>query len=105
MYKIEFPDYDDILRIPKGFKDCSYHNDICPNVSKIYSREETEIRFTIWQDYINLDKREYYDSKRFAFQIEVNSELIFEYKTDVWEEIEKLLPCLIEMYGWKEETK
>lgn len=105
LYRTEFPDYDDVLRIPKGFVDCSYHNDICPHVSQYYRNEETELMINIWQDYVDPDKREYSDYPRFIFSIEINGDVIFECKTDVWEEIEKLLPCLLKPYGWKNELE
>ena len=35
MYKDEFPNYDDVLYIPSGFIDDSWHNDACPRATKI----------------------------------------------------------------------
>ena len=49
-YKIEFPDYDDILSFPEGWIDDSWHNDVCPKFIKD--------KILIWCDYKEFDRRE-----------------------------------------------
>ncbi len=93
MYKREFPDYDGKLIIPKGFMDTSYHNDVCPKVSRYLESDSTITEINIFQDYVDIDKREI-ESARFTFQIMVNSELIMHYNTDDWAEIEKLISMI-----------
>ena len=89
-YKSEFPDYDGEFYCPKGWMDNSWHNDVCPRAMKRLESETLEIEFSIWQDYVNEDKREFDDVKRYEFQIHVNGELIFHYETDDLEKIKEL---------------
>ena len=105
LYRREFPDYDDMLRVPDGFKDASYHNDVCPHVERVFTNGETEIRHCIWQDYVDPDRREWSNTKRFILLIEVNNDVVFDYATDTWSEIENLIPHLTIMRfnGWREE--
>ena len=88
MYKHEFPDYDGELIIPKGFKDLSYHNDTMPRAGKMVEFDDTAIILSIWQDYVNVDFREYEDRKRFCLQLDVNGIYIYEFESDDWSEIE-----------------
>jgi len=54
-YKIEFPDYDDVINLPLGWKDISWHNNTCPSISK----EVNEKTFVvIWCDYKDFSRRE-----------------------------------------------
>ena len=75
------------------------------SVSKLYSKENTEVEIKIWQDYMDLKLREYPESKRFTLAIYVNSNIKFEYMTDSWTDIEALLPCIPNMQGWKNELQ
>lgn len=94
-YKSEFPDYDDKLKIPEGFKDNSWHNDVCPHIEKrFYDTKECYVVCLIWQDYCNPELREMEYAKRYLFQIEVNNETIMEKETDDWEVIEQLVKML-----------
>lgn len=94
-YKSEFPDYDDKLIIPEGFKDNSWHNDVCPHIEKrFYDTKECYVACLIWQDYRNPELREMEYAKRYLFQIEVNNETIMEKETDDWEVIEQLVKML-----------
>ena len=86
LYRIEFPDYDAKLYIPKGFEDASYHNDACPRAEKIRMLSDyadfAEVKYILWQDYADPNKREYEFGKRYVFAIEVNGEVVFEYCSD-----------------------
>ena len=89
-YKSEFPDYDGEFYCPKGWIDNSWHNDVCPRAMKRFESETLEIEFSIWQDYVDENKREYDPTKRYLFQIHVNNDLIFHYETDDLEKIKEL---------------
>lgn len=94
-YKKEFPDYDDVLVIPKGFEDQSWHNDVCPHVVKsIMDYKNTSIEMRIWQDYKDPALRER-ENKRYLFQIhiytDVLDDILLNYETNEWKEIEKLI--------------
>ena len=91
MYKSEFPDYDTKLIIPEGFKDVSWHNDIMPHVRKSMTYEGIEITLNIWQDYKSVELREYEYRKQFILQLEVNLNMVYEFESDDWSEIEKEL--------------
>lgn len=104
LYKTEFPDYDDVLRFPKGFTncnkfvDCSYHNDVCPHVAMRFKCGGAEVEYDVWQDYLDPNKREYTSSKRFLLTIKVNDALLFYYETDEWEEMEKFISTHLFLY-------
>lgn len=109
LYKTEFPDFDDTLRIPKGFEDCSYHNDMMPHVERRFVRDDTgEVSICIWQDYVNPNKREDLGigGYRFILTIEVNRDVIFEYKSNDWAEIEQMLKYVnpLTYNGWRKEV-
>ena len=93
LYKREFPGFDAELIIPNGFEDASYHNDVCPHVSRMINRVGMEVDYTIWQDYVDPNKREHEESSRFLFIIKVDEVIVFAKGTNNWEEIEALLPC------------
>ena len=92
-YRFEFPDYDAELYVPKGFIDNSYHNDMMPRASKIIG--DGEIMIDIWQDYLDVGKREIEDDTRFIFQIVVNYDVVFDYHTDNLKVIKKLVHSLL----------
>ena len=88
-YRDEFPDYDDKeIYIPKGWQDASYHNDTCPHAELRSEDELLEAR--IWQDYIDVDKREDCLNKRYLFQIVVDKDPVFAFETDDLEIIKQL---------------
>lgn len=91
MYKREFPNYDDTLKIPKGYEDWSYHNDMMPCVGKRVVSKGIEFEVIIFQDYMNIDLRERDDLPRYHIHINVNCITIFSYSTDDWEEIEQCI--------------
>ena len=53
--------------------------------------EAQTIVFSLWQDYVDVNKREYDNSKRYLLQIHVNHILIYHYETDDLEEAKKLV--------------
>ena len=92
-YRSEFPHYDTELIVPEGFFDNSWHNDVCPHVTKIYEdTKDCYVEANIWQEYRNPDMREV--EKRYTFQIEVNGNVIFQKETDEWNEIQELIKLL-----------
>ena len=91
-YKTEFPKYDDELKIPKGFKDFSYHNDMMPCVGKrVTFNGNNDLSILIFQDYKDVSKRERDDLPRYHFHIQINGVLIFHQSTDDWSVIEELI--------------
>ena len=90
-YRDEFPDYDGDFYCPEGWIDNSWHNDVCPRAMKRLETDTKCIEFSIWQDYLFEDKREYDDGKRYLFQIHVNNDLIYHYETDSILEIQNLV--------------
>lgn len=95
-YISEFPDYDGKFYCPKGWTDASWHNDTMPRAmlrkekTGNYTSSRSEVVFSIWQDYVDVGKREYDIGKRYTFCVEVDAELVFFYETDDLEEIKKL---------------
>ena len=53
-YKIEFPHFDYELIIPEGWVDSSWHNDVSPSIEKQFG----DIKYKIWCDFKDPDKRE-----------------------------------------------
>ena len=69
----EFPEYDDVLTIPHGWVDVSWHNNACPSISKEVKKG---LCVVIWCDYKNPLMRDWgTDSKQFAVSIESNDDL------------------------------
>lgn len=89
-YITEFPDYDGEFYCPKGWEDNSWHNDVCPRAMYRIESETRTVEYSIWQDYIDVNRREYEKGKRYIFQIEVNNDLIFHYESDDLEEIKRI---------------
>ena len=92
-YITEFPDYDGQFYCPEGWEDHSWHNDVCPRAMRIVDDEAKgrHYEFSIWQDYVNPNKREYDGGARYMFQIETNNEIIYSYETNNYAEIQKLV--------------
>lgn len=102
-WKSEFPDYDGEFHKLDGWSDNSWHNDTCPHIEKRAKHCGTEIQFCIWQDYVDVDKREVYDQlKRFLFHIYVDGNLVFNSESDDWADMENLAKG-VDLYGWEEE--
>ena len=90
-WQSEFPDWDGgELYIPKGWEDNSWHNDVCPRAMFRVESETETIEFSLWQDYIDVNEREYDGAKRYLFQIHVNGDLVYHYETDDLSEAKKL---------------
>tara|TARA_R110000868_G_scaffold391097_2_gene661003 strand:+ start:117 stop:446 length:330 start_codon:yes stop_codon:yes gene_type:complete len=53
-YQSEFANYDDVLSIPAGWVDTSWHNDICPSFEKTFG----DVTFRLWCDFKNPELRE-----------------------------------------------
>jgi hypothetical protein len=60
-YRIEFPDFDPatLPAIPAGFKDVSWHNDVCPAFFN------SALLLSIFIDYADMEQREWPDTPRF----------------------------------------
>ena len=87
-YLSEFPDYDDELYVPEGWEDNSWHNDLCPHAEK-WNAAET-VRAMLWQDYKDVNRREYDNTKRYSLQIDVNGTAVFLFDTDDLELIKEM---------------
>lgn len=61
--RTEFPDYDGELPSIPGYTDTSWHNDACPSIGRDYG---DGVRVRVWCDYVDPEKRECPESKRFA---------------------------------------
>ena len=61
--KTEFPDYDGELPYIAGYEDTSWHNDTCPSIEKDYGNG---VRVRVWCDYVDPEKRQNPEYKRFA---------------------------------------
>ena len=89
-YIKEFPDYDGEFFCPEGWEDNSWHNDVCPHIEK-RSKDGT-ITVCVWQDYVDICKRERDNTKRYLFQICFDGpDAQFQYETNKWSKIEKLM--------------
>ena len=96
LYKTEFPNFDTELKIPEGYEDHSYHNDVMPRAYKVSTLADgTEIIVSIWQDYANEDLREWEDTTRYCLQIDVNGVFVCSFPTNEWSEIERLVEGVI----------
>jgi len=65
-YMREFPHYDDILTLPEGWEDISWHNDACPS----FLRQFDNVEFRIFCDFKDPDLREMHGAMRFVIYIE-----------------------------------
>ena len=82
-YLSEFPDYDGKFYLPKGWYDNSWHNDTCPHAEKRYEYyDEKELSFIIWQDYVDINKREIENGCRYIFVVVMDGDDIFYHETD-----------------------
>lgn len=72
----EFPNYDDIINMPDGWHDSSWHNDVSPS----FEKQIGEVIFKIWCDYKDPNRREVggkqftvatYDQKEFELLAEL----------------------------------
>src|SRR5262245_19583152 len=59
-YRDEFPDFDYELPVIAGFKDHSWHNEVCPSLVTADRKQN------LWCDYADPAKREMEGGKRFT---------------------------------------
>ena len=102
-YLVEFPNYDGDFYLPNGWEDNSWHNDACPHAEK-RSADESFIAY-IWQEYVDMAKRETESGKRYVFIIEKDSDVIFEYSTNDLEIIKEMAEGVHDIYVEKEMKK
>ena len=87
-YKTEFPDFDfEIPKIPDGFVDDSWHNDICPKFERKYN--ETH-KMVLGVNYLDENRREC-GGKQFTVIIMESDDYFYvepeyEMETDSWDE-------------------
>jgi hypothetical protein len=74
-YKTQFPDFDSEVPEFVGFKDTSWHNDVCPS---FYLDLGDGKGLRVWVDYADKTRREYSapDSKRFVLDLMEEDEYI-----------------------------
>jgi|TARA_R110000751_G_scaffold15149_1_gene48933 hypothetical protein len=63
LYENEFPDFELDVKIPVGFSDISYHNDVMPCWFKPLNGESQGFR--LWIDYADQSKSEYPNTKTY----------------------------------------
>lgn len=95
-YRSEFPDWDGgELYIPEGWKDNSWGQNTCPHAELYVEKGDIGFSFYIWQDYIDVNKREYDNTPRYTFEIDVKTikgdYTLFFKQTDSLEEIKDLV--------------
>ena len=94
-YLSEFPDYDGDFYIPDRWEDNSWHNDICPHAELYIERGDVAFSFYVWQDYVDVNEREYDNTPRYTFEIVVKTVngdyTLFFKQTDSLEEIKDLV--------------
>ena len=69
----EFPEYDDVLTIPRGWTDTSWHNNACPSIAKEITSKKLSV--VIWCDYKNPSMRDFNNGQQFAVSIQTLDEL------------------------------
>lgn len=88
-FRDQFPSYPvaDMPRLPAGFVDQSYRNDVCPHF------DNDAARIAVWIDHPDRALREYPECKRFTVHsIDADGyvqEMLFE--SDVWQDVLKFL--------------
>ena len=74
LYRENFPDYDDVLKVPEGWMDSSDYAtcDVCPSISRrIPSKDGKSDKFmTILEDYKDPNRRESPDYPRYAVRLQ-----------------------------------
>ena len=70
LYRENFPDYDDVLKVPPGWADTSNYAtfDACPSISRQLPSKngKPDKNITILEDYLDPNKRESPDYQRYA---------------------------------------
>jgi len=67
MYKKEFPDYDYEIKMPEGFFDSSWHNDVCPSIRRDIHHD---LGVKIYCDYTEWSRREMGNQNQFSVCLE-----------------------------------
>lgn len=106
-YLSEFPDYDGDFYLPEGWKDVSWHNDVCPHAEK--RDENLGVSAYLWQDYVNPKNREYENGKRYVYEIRLEKtfDYIFSFATDDLNLIKEMVNSthipgpITDRSGWK----
>ena len=83
-YTSEFPDYDGVLPELEGWTDSSWHNDVCPSLTKDNGM------WKIWVDYVDPAMREFPDGKRFTVSTTGSLSELDNHdrlKTDNWQDV------------------
>ena len=70
----EFPHYDDVLTIPNGWVDISWHNNACPSICKEVKKD---LCVVVWCDFKDHAKRrdgvgDFQSSTQFYVSIEID---------------------------------
>jgi len=85
-YLNEFPDFDfDIPKLPDGFVDVSWHNNVSPSFEKNLNDDYS---VTLWVDYSDASRRECGGSQ-FLVMVHVTEELenvLYESQFDLWDD-------------------
>jgi hypothetical protein len=66
-YLAEFPHYDDLIPLPEGYEDMSWHNDICPHIERSINPVTS---VAIWCDFKEYSKREMGSMFRFTVALQ-----------------------------------
>jgi hypothetical protein len=66
-YKNEFPDYDYEIKMPEGFWDSSWHNDVCPSIRRDVHHD---LGVKIYCDYADWGRRELGNQNQFTVCLE-----------------------------------
>lgn len=94
-YVTEFRDYDGDFYVPEGWEDNSWHNDTCPHAELYVEKGDMAFCFYVWQDYIDVSKREYDNMPRYTFEIIVKTAkgdyTLFLKQTDSLDEVKELV--------------
>lgn len=67
MYKQKFPDYDYEIKMPAGFWDSSWHNDVCPSIRRDIHHD---LGVKIYCDYSDYGRRELGNQHQFTVCLE-----------------------------------
>ena len=72
-YTTEFPHYDDVISLPEGWIDTSWHNDVCPSFEKVCG----DVTIRLWCDFKNPASREVGGTRFIVCQYDANDDEFF----------------------------